>query len=141
MLSMIPSVFVGVGLRERILQLREETSGYEAQIASKAKQIEWIVKELVGVNDLWEKNLVTYTRVTSLERDKERLEGERGQLIAAIAQTKGKATEIELQILQIDQDMRTEVGKDLADIRGRIAELIENGKPTTAIDSFLPSRF
>ena len=112
-------------LRERIVQLREETSGYEAQIVSKAKQIEWISKELVGINELWEKNLVPYSRVTALERDKERLDGERGQLIASIAQAKGKVTEIELQILQVDQDMRTEVGKDLADIRGRIAELVE----------------
>ena len=31
----------------------------------------------------------------------------------------------ELQILQIDQEMRTEVGSDLADIRGRIAEFVE----------------
>ena len=112
-------------LRERITQLREETAGYEAQITSKVKQIEWIAKELVGINELWEKNLVPYSRVTALERDKERLEGERGQLVASIAQAKGKATEIELQILQVDQDMRTEVGKDLADIRGRIAELVE----------------
>ena len=112
-------------LRERITQLREETAGYEAQITSKVKQIEWIAKELVGINELWEKNLVPYSRVTALERDKERLEGERGQLVASIAQAKGKGTEIELQIFQVDQDMRTEVGKDLADIRGRIAELVE----------------
>src|SRR5712671_3433059 len=112
-------------LRERIAQLREETSGYDAQINSKAKQIEWIAKELVGISGLWEKNLVPYSRVTALERDKERLEGERGQVVASIAQAKGKATEIELQILQVDQDMRIEVGKDLADIRGRIAELVE----------------
>ena len=43
-----------------------------------------------------------------------RLEGERGQLIANIAQAKGKTTETELQIIQVDQDMRTEVGKDSA---------------------------
>jgi HlyD family secretion protein len=30
-----------------------------------------------------------------------------------------------IQILQIDQDMRAEVSKDLADIRGKIAELVE----------------
>jgi HlyD family secretion protein len=112
-------------LSERIVQLGQEVSGYEAQVASKIKQIEWITKELSGVNELWEKNLVPYTRVTSLEREKERLEGERGQLIASIAQTRGKATETELQILQIDQDMRAEVGKDLADIRGKVAELVE----------------
>jgi HlyD family secretion protein len=112
-------------LKERTVQLKEEISGYDAQISSKDKQIEWITKELVGVNELWEKGLVPIMRVTALERDKERLLGERGQLIASIAQAKGKITEIELQILQIDQDMRTEVGKDLADIRGKVAELVE----------------
>jgi membrane fusion protein, type I secretion system len=112
-------------LRERLVQLRQEIGGYEAQITSKAKQIDWITKELVGINELWEKNLTPYSRVTNLERDKERLEGERGQLSAAIAQTKGKITETELQILQVDQDMRTEVGRDLAEIRAKTAELIE----------------
>jgi HlyD family secretion protein len=112
-------------LRERVTQLREEQRGYDAQVISKNNQIEWIIKELQGVNDLWHKNLIPYTRVTALERDKERLHGERGQLIAAIAQSKGKITEIELQILQIDQDMRSEVGKDLADIRGKTSELVE----------------
>ena len=112
-------------LRERTIQLRQEISGYEAQITSKDKQIEWVGKELVGVYELWEKNLIPYTRVTSLEREKERLVGERGQLMASIAQSKGKIAEIELQILQIDQDMRTEVGKDLAEIRARTAEMIE----------------
>jgi HlyD family secretion protein len=54
-----------------------------------------------------------------------RLEGERAQLIASIAQAKGKITETELQIIQVDQDMRTEVGKDLADIRAKTSELVE----------------
>jgi len=112
-------------LRERMIQLRQEITGYEAQIISKDKQIEWVGKELVGVYELWEKNLIPYTRVTSLEREKERLVGERGQLTASIAQSKGKIAEIELQILQVDQDMRTEVGKDLAEIRARTAEMIE----------------
>ena len=112
-------------LRERMIQLRQEIGGYEAQITSKDKQVEWVGKELVGVYELWEKNLIPYTRVTSLEREKERLVGERGQLTASIAQSKGKIAEIELQILQVDQDMRTEVGKDLAEIRARTAEMIE----------------
>ena len=112
-------------LKERIVQLNEEISGNEAQIASKANQIEWITKELASVNQLWAKNLVPYNRVTALEREKERLEGERGQLLAAIAQAKGKITEINLQILQIDQEMRSEVGRDLAEIRAKTAELVE----------------
>ncbi|MCC6777453.1 MAG: HlyD family type I secretion periplasmic adaptor subunit [Hyphomicrobiales bacterium] len=112
-------------LRERIAQLSDEVRGLEAQIVSKNNQVDWINKELVGVNNLWQKKLIPYTRVSSLERDKERLDGERGQLIAATAQAKGKVVEIELQIQQIDQDMRSEVGKDLADIRTKMAELGE----------------
>ncbi|MFL6822530.1 MAG: HlyD family type I secretion periplasmic adaptor subunit [Xanthobacteraceae bacterium] len=112
-------------LKERIAQLREEIRGSESQIESKKKQVDWVAKELTGVQDLWSKNLIPYARLTALEREKERLEGERGQLIAAIAQAKGKITETELQILQIDQDMRSEVGKDLAEIRAKTAELVE----------------
>jgi HlyD family secretion protein len=119
-------------LQERIAQFRDEIRGNESQIESKKKQVDWVAKELAGVEALWSKNLVPYTRLTALEREKERLEGERGQLSAAIAQAKGKITETELQILQIDQDMRSEVGKDLAEIRSKTAELVE--KKVTAED-------
>ena len=42
-----------------------------------------------------------------------------------IAQAKGKITETQLQILQIDQDLRSEVSKELAEIRAKTSELIE----------------
>ena len=112
-------------LTERVSQSEEEITGLVAQVESKDKQIEWIKKELEGVRQLWTKQLVQFTRVTTLEREQARLEGERGQLVAAIAQSRGKISETKIQILQIDQDMRTEVGKDLADIRGKSAELVE----------------
>jgi HlyD family secretion protein len=112
-------------LTERTVQSDEEIKGLIAQVQSKDKQIDWIKQELVGVNDLWKKQLVQFNRVTQLEREGARLDGERGQLVAAIAQSRGKIAETKIQILQIDQDMRTEVGKDLADIRGKMAELIE----------------
>ena len=98
-----------------------ELEGLIAQVASKDKQVEWIKKELDGVRELWAKQLVQFTRVTALEREQARLEGERGQLVASIAQSKGKISETKIQILQVDQDMRTEDGKDLADIRGKTA--------------------
>jgi HlyD family secretion protein len=112
-------------LSERVSQSEEEIGGLTAQVASKDRQVEWIKKELEGVRQLWAKQLVQFNRVTSLEREQARLEGERGQLVAAIAQSKGKIAETRIQILQIDQDMRTEVGKDLAEIRAKTAELIE----------------
>src|SRR4051812_9024904 len=112
-------------LKERIGQLQEQIQGLTDQIAAKKREIVLIGEELKGVRELWQKNLVQITRVTALERDAARLEGERGSLVSSIAQTKGKITETELQILQIDQDLRTEVGKDLAEIRGKVSELVE----------------
>jgi membrane fusion protein, type I secretion system len=112
-------------LRERIAQLKEEIQGLTGQVAAKKRETELIGQELEGVRDLWRKNLVQIQRVTALERDAARLEGERGQLIAATAQAKGKISEIELQILQIDQDLRSEVAKDLREVQGKIAELVE----------------
>lgn len=120
-------------LRERIGQLDEEIGGAERQVAAKRREHELIQKELVGVRELYAKNLIQLTRLTALERDAARIEGEQGSLRAQIAQTRGKKAEIALQILQIDQDLRTEVGRDLADIRGKLSELRE--KKVAAEDS------
>jgi HlyD family secretion protein len=119
-------------LRERIAQLGEEVRGYTEQAAAKGKEIEFIGRELEGVRDLFSKNLIPIARVTALERDAARLEGERGQLVATIAQGKGKMSETELQIIQVDQTMRSDVAKELADIRAKIAELVE--RRVTAVD-------
>jgi HlyD family secretion protein len=112
-------------LKERILQFLEEINGLETQKNARIEQIEWIKKELEGVRDLWKSNLIPYTRLTSLEREASRLDGERGQLIAQIAQAKGKINETRLQIIQVDQNMSAEVGEDLAEIRAKTAELVE----------------
>jgi HlyD family secretion protein len=112
-------------LRERIGQLREEIEGLSGQADAKHREIELITKELEGTRTLWRQKLIPFSRLVELERGAARLEGERGQLIATIAQTKGKISETELQILQIDQDLRTEVGKELAEIRAKTTELAE----------------
>lgn len=112
-------------LSERVAQLNEEIGGLNEQVSAKAREIRLIGDELKGVHDLYTKNLVPLSRVTALERDAARLEGERGQLVASVASTKGKIAETKLQILQVNTDMRTEVGKDLAEIRGKWSELVE----------------
>jgi HlyD family secretion protein len=112
-------------LREQIAQLHEQIKGTTEQEAAKAKEIEWVQRELGGVRELWKQNLVPINRLTALERDATRLEGERGALVAAEAQAKGRVAETKLKILQIDEDLRTEVGKELADIRSKRAELVE----------------
>jgi HlyD family secretion protein len=112
-------------LRERILQLREEIDGLSSQVEAKKREIIFVMQELKGVRDLWDKKLIAITRVTALERDAARLEGERGALQSSIAQSKGKVSETELQILQIDQQIKTEIAKDLGEVRAKTTELGE----------------
>lgn len=119
-------------LKERKAQLQDEINGYAGQAAAKQKEVDFIRQELEGVRTLFQKNLVPIARLTALERDAARLEGERSQLSGMMAQSKGKIAEIELQILQIDQDLRTEVGKDLIETRSKLSELTE--RKTAAVD-------
>ena len=112
-------------LQERINQSGEETTGLNAQKVAKEKEITLIEHELAGVRDLFNKNLVPMTRLTSLERDATRIDGERGQLIATIAQAKGKIAELRLQIIQIDQDLSSEVAKEMREIDSKIGEFVE----------------
>ena len=112
-------------LRERIAQGNEEIRGLAAQQHAKEGEIKLIAEELVGVSDLYKKNLVSISRYMLLQREQTRLEGERGQFIAEIARARAKTSETELQIIQLEQDFRTEVLKDLRDSQGKIAELVE----------------
>lgn len=112
-------------LGEQIAQLREQIRGNVDQETAKAKEVDWIQRELKGVRELWKQNLVPFNRITALERDAARLEGDRALLTATIAQARGRIAEIELKILQINEDLRSEVGKDLAEMRGKKAELSE----------------
>ena len=92
-------------LRQRITQLQDEISGLNAQQEAKAREIGLIGKELDGVRELWKNNLA--------------------QLIAAVAQTKGKISETELQIIQIDQDLSSEVAKDMREVDAKYGEFVE----------------
>jgi HlyD family secretion protein len=112
-------------LRERVTQLKEEIAGLEAQARAKDQEIALVDKELVGVRTLYDQHLVQLTRLTTLERDSARLVGERAQYVASMAQAKGKITETELQIIQVDKDMVSDVSKDLRETNDKIGEYVE----------------
>jgi HlyD family secretion protein len=112
-------------LRQRIEQLNEEVRGLKAQHVSKEKETKLIDREKEGVYDLWRQKLVPLTKLTELERAAARLEGEAAQLIAQTAQAAGKISETELQIIQIDRDLSSEVAKETREIDGKIGEFVE----------------
>ena len=112
-------------LSQRVKQLQEQITGLIAQQHAKSKEMGFIDKELDGVRELWEKNLVQMNRLTNLEREEARLQGERGQFIAAAAEAKGEIVETQLQILQVDQLFTSDVAKELRETDGKIGEYVE----------------
>ncbi len=112
-------------LRERISQSNEEIRGLGAQLQAKENEIELRRARLVGVSRLLQEEPCQHFPLLQLQREQSRLQGERGQFIADIARARAKISETELQIIQLDQDFRTEVLKDLRETEGKIAELID----------------
>jgi HlyD family secretion protein len=112
-------------LQERITQLQQEITGLTAQEDAKDKQVALIEQELQGVRDLYAKNLVQLSRLTTLERDEAQLQGEHGQLVAQAAEAKGKIAETQLQIIQVDQDLSSDVAKELRETESKIGEYVE----------------
>lgn len=112
-------------LQERILQLQKEAGGYEAQIRAKQEERVLIERELEGVRQLFEKNLIPIARLTALEREATRIAGEAALLEAKVAETRGRAAETEVQILQIGRDTSSEAARELREVEGRIGELTE----------------
>ena len=64
-------------------------------------------------------------RLNTLQTQAATFGGERGEKIAYQAQTAGRITETKLQILQIDQELRTEVGRELREIQAQMGEFVE----------------
>jgi membrane fusion protein, type I secretion system len=112
-------------LQERITQLQQEIVGLDSQQSAKDKELALSEEELQGVRELWQKNLVQLSRMTSLQRQEAQVEGERGQIVAQAAEARGKIAEIQLQIIQIDQDLSSDVAKELRETESKIGEYVE----------------
>jgi membrane fusion protein len=112
-------------LEERKAQLNAEIEGDTIQLQSIDDADVLIKEELDAAEELYDRKIVTMQRVNSLKRQRVELEGNRGERLASRAQANGKINETNLQILQLDEDRRSEDAKDLADVQGKIAELEE----------------
>jgi membrane fusion protein len=112
-------------LRSRKAQLFDEEEGLTVQLRAIDDALTLIVDELVGVETLYRQGLTPIQRLTTLKRQRAELNGNRGQKLAVRAQVRGKSQEIDLQILQLDEDRRVEVSKELSEIEVRIVEFEE----------------
>src|SRR5262249_14316855 len=110
-------------LKSRGDQLRKEMEGLDRQRAGNEEQVRFIIDELDGVRQLYERNLVPKTRWAALERERARLEGEIGRAIADHAKTEKSIGETELQINQTKQNFLEQVSLDLVETREKLRDL------------------
>ncbi|TNM66148.1 HlyD family type I secretion periplasmic adaptor subunit [Aliirhizobium smilacinae] len=112
-------------LEERKAQLKEQIKGNDLQIRAIDDAITLIDEEYRAINSLYQQQLVTLQRVNSLKRQRVELDGNKGERIASRAQAEGRINEINLQILQLDEDRRTENAKELTEVEAKISEMEE----------------
>ncbi|MDT8343885.1 MAG: HlyD family type I secretion periplasmic adaptor subunit [Thermohalobaculum sp.] len=112
-------------LAERQAQVADQIVGAEAQLAALVRQAELIEDEMVGQRKLLAQGLAQASRVLSLEREAARLEGERGDLLARVAQLRGQIAELGLERLKLGAQRREEAITQLRDLGFRELELRE----------------
>jgi HlyD family secretion protein len=109
-------------LTERIGQLEQEVVGLSAQYASKKEQTRLVREELDNLKLLLKQGLIQANRVFALDRERADLEGAEGELYAQIASTRGRISEVRLQVIQLDDDASTKSLSDLREAEAAIAE-------------------
>jgi HlyD family type I secretion membrane fusion protein len=120
-------------LQSRIRQYEQQISAYEAQIRALEQQTALIEPERQGVKELWDKDLVTISRLNQLERTAVDMQGSVGALRANIAQTQARITEAREQIIQLGQTRRSEAGTELAQVNGTLNQ--QQVRSVSAVDA------
>ena len=112
-------------LEARIAALREEIAGLEVQISSQERQLALIDEEIAGVQQLVDQGLERRPRLLALQRSQAEIDGSIGANVAAIARAEQVIGETQLQVLDLESNLREEVAGSLANLRAEIATIEE----------------
>ena len=112
-------------LDQRVRQLGDEVKGLAAQAEAKARQLELIEDELIGLRNLFSKGLTPRSRILALEREAAKIQGERSQLISDRARIRKSIGETKMQILQRETQFRESVVAELRRVEQRLFDLEE----------------
>lgn len=108
-----------------ITQIEDEVGGLIAQLDSKREEIALVRIEKDRVERLVQQNLIESARIYATNRELARMLGEEGEITAAIARARSRISEINLQILVIDDAARTDAQRELSQVETRLSELGE----------------
>lgn len=112
-------------LDEQVAQLGEQIEGLEAERTAVTAQLKIIAGEAENAAELLKQNLTQVSRVNDLDREKARLEGEAGSLVAQIAAARTQIAERKAQMAQNNAAFDADVLEQLRAVGGQIAELMQ----------------
>ena len=112
-------------LEKRQAQIKEQILGIEAQQVSMKKQLQLIGQELNNQQVLLDRGLAQASTVLNLRRTQASLEGQLGELVASQAQSEGRITEIDIEVLKLATGRREDAISRLRDLRYQELELVE----------------
>lgn len=110
-------------LELQVAQLREEIAGLDYQNAALKDELVLVREERARMGELAGKGLIETTKLNSTDRELARMMGSEGEIAASIARAQARISEIELQIIAIDQTGGTEALRELRTVDARLAEL------------------
>lgn len=100
-------------------------AGLEKEQQAVDTQINLIDQETASVQQLYTKGLSTLPRLLALQRQAADLAGQRGQMVEKIAQVQLDSGENQLQILNLKNQMLSDVVKDLRDVQTKRFDLLD----------------
>ncbi|ETX28015.1 HlyD family type I secretion periplasmic adaptor subunit [Roseivivax isoporae] len=112
-------------LTKRSEQIADQIDGIDAQQEALSRQLELIESELGDQQSLLDRGLAQASRVLALQREQANLAGRVGELTASRAQSDGRITELDIEILSLRTQRREEAITELRDLRFRERELAE----------------
>jgi len=112
-------------LLEQRSQFEFQIIGAQAQLAALKSQIVLIAGERRDQQALLDKGLTPMSRVSALQREEARLQGQIGSLDAEIAQIRGRIASTNIEILGLKNRRREEAITTLRDIQYSAIELAE----------------
>lgn len=110
-------------LQLQISQLEEEIGGLQFQATALSDELTLAREERARMGVLSEKGLIETTRLNIADRELARMHGSQGELTASIARSNARISEIQLQILAINDVAYTEAQRELRTVAANIAQL------------------
>jgi HlyD family secretion protein len=125
--SLLRSLQLGVKqrrdqLQAQIEQLQQQITGLKSQRDARAKQLRLAQSDLDDQLSLKKQGLTTNSRLSGAEQALVQIQGELGQVDASMTASKTRIGEVKLQILQVEEDARSQALTELRDTEARIAE-------------------